>query len=217
MAPRKKIAEVVNTSTEISNDEFSLLRDIIAATNNVGYGWYQPTGLENLVNNALIEINFNIVNPKNAKQFAVRSTNKGNDLVMAKKIVNAEVMSAPVVGFEVGAFNPAAVKPKAPAAKRGRESKYHLDRLEVGTFLFVPVNEKHADSDAVAKSLTGTVQAANKKFAEATGETKVVARKAKGSDEKIEKSVAVTRMTRKYAVYPYNNNGIDGAAIVREM
>lgn len=210
---RKKIADA--TSLELTNDDAELLADIKAATARKGYGFYSPTGLENLVNNELIEINYDIKNPKNGKQFAVRTTDKGNNFTMAKKNVIEATES--VGTFAVGKFDRSAVKAKAKTGRRGRESKYHLDRLNEGEFIFVPVNEKHADSDAVAKSLAGTVQAANKKFAVETGEMKTIARKAKGGTEKIEKVIPVLSYTRKYAVYGYSMNGVDGAAIVREM
>lgn len=219
MAPRKKkkSVEAVLDNSELSSDALSTLKDIAAATKNKGYAYYNPTGLEELINGLFIEFNYNMVNPKNSKEYAVRATDIGIDSTMAKKNVEGDVMKAPVIGFEVGTFDRAAAKPKAPSGKRGRESKYHLEALEAGQFVFVPVNEKHASSDAVAKSLAGTVQAANKKFAIATGEVKTVSRKIKGSDERIEKAVPVTTPGRKYVVYGYNHNGIDGAAIVREM
>lgn len=222
MARKKKVNTDVS-AIEITDEMLSLLNEIASDTKAHGFGYYSQSDISNLVSNDLAEINFNMPNINDPSQFATRITQKGIDLinskgnnkVMAKKNVAPTVET--VGGFEVAAFNPNAVKAKAPGAKRGRESKYHLDRLNPGEFVFVPCTPAHDTSEAIAKSLAGTVQAANKRFSEPTGEFKVVLRKARGSDEKIERQIEVTRPTRKYSVYAYTHNGVDGAAMVREM
>lgn len=218
MAPRKKKVETADLSAYLlTSDQISLFNDILAATIDKGFSYCViDSDISALVNTGLIEVNYEIINPRNKKQIAIRATNKGIKTTMAKKQVN--VTETDTIGnFAVGTFDLSAVKAKAKSARRGRESKYHLDRLNVGEFIFVPCTPAHDSSDKIAKSLNGTIQAANKKYAEPTGEYKTIARKAKGSDERVEKQVAVTRAIRKFEVYGYNHGGVDGAAMVRVM
>lgn len=224
MAPRKKKVNNDVKTIEITDSLMNMLHEISIDTTKNGFGYYPQSHIIALIESGLVELNYNMPNINDPSQFATRITQKGNDLInskgnnitMAKKQVNISENET-IGNFAVGTFDLSAVKAKAKSARRGRESKYHLDRLNVGEFIFVPCTPAHDSSDKIAKSLNGTIQAANKKFAEETGEYKTVSRKVKGSDERVEKQVAVTRAIRKFEVYGYNHGGVDGAAMVRVM
>jgi hypothetical protein len=122
-------------------------------------------------------------------------------------------VTMPVHAFTIEKFDMSAVV-KKENKRRGRIAKYPIDTLEVGNYFFVPVSDKLPDP---VNSLAGTIVAANKRYSVETGEVRAVSRKKRNSDEIENKNVPVTRQIRKFAVYPYSQNNVSGAAVVREM
>ena len=104
-----------------------------------------------------------------------------------------------------------------PASKRrgggggsGAPQKYPFDEMEVGQSFFVAADEKHPDP---VKSLGSTISSANMRYAEETGETKVVERTKRGPGNKAvvgpdgknvreTKTVDVYKPTRKFNIRP---------------
>jgi hypothetical protein len=104
-----------------------------------------------------------------------------------------------------------------PVVKRGRSAgnggggapkKYPFDQLEVGQTFFVPATEKQPDP---VKSLGSTISSQNMRYAEKTGETKMVERTKRGEGNKAvldaagnkvreTKQVDVYRFTRKFTI-----------------
>lgn len=213
MAPRKrKVANATNDLT-LNDSDYELLTYIASETEKNGFVYTAVAGTQIYADAGLIEINTGMRNHNG--DCATRITDKGKEIIMAKKIAPVETAAPVNSNLVIGSFDFSTVKPKVSSKRRGREAKYNIDALAPGQFIFVPVSEKHPTDEAVAKSLTGTIQAANRKFAVATGETKVMKRKNKETGEAVEKQLPKLALTREFKAFPYIVDGVPGAAIVR--
>jgi hypothetical protein len=216
---KKKIAKIETEAVnEAVNEAFNeaavneaavnedLLDTLVYETRKNGFINITHKDLASLEANNYAEVNRN--NETN-KGFAWRATEKGIKFMTG--VPTTEKKTVKHV-FAIGAFNPANVVAKEKV-KRGRTSKYDFNALEtVNTFIFVPATDKQPEPH---KSLVSTVNTANMKYAVDSGETREVSRKPRGGTEKITKTVPVMTFEREFAVYPYTQDGVNGAAIVR--
>lgn len=199
-----KVEEEVVENTTVNEE---LLTMLVHETRKNGFVHINNLELSALENLGYAEVN----NSKETEAgFAWRATEKGIKYIMGSE-TKTKVESVKHV-FAIGAFNPENVIAKAKGT-RGRTSKYDFDSLvEVNTFMFVPATEKVPNPHI---SLASTVLNHNAKYAVPSGETREVSRKPKGGTEKVTKFVPIMNYTKEFAVYPYTQEGVYGAAIVR--
>ena len=159
-------------------------------------------------NPPLIEVNMGAPNPEDVSRVAVRLSEAGAAYLSAG-MSKAEPVKTN--GSQFAVISGAVLPPskRGTGLRGGGAPKiYPFDDLQVGQSFFVPVSEKHPDP---VKTLGSTVSSANMRFAEETGETKVVERSKRGKGNKLEldangnkiiekKEVPVYKFTRKFEI-----------------
>lgn len=163
-------------------------------------------GLE--VNPPLIEVNTDPAAIVDGKA-PVRLSEAGH-----KHVASLATAPAAVVSTSQFAIMSGVVLPESKRGNRGggagAPKKYPFDALEVGQTFFVPATA--ADPDPV-KKLGSTISSANMRYAEKTGQTKVVERTKRGPGNKAvvgedgknvreTKTVDEYKFTRKFAIRP---------------
>ena len=163
-------------------------------------------------NPPLIEVNMGAPNPVDMSRVAVRLTEAGEVYLSGASQVNGLIKEvvASNGGFALmtGVALPPSKRGTGLRGGAGAPKKYPFDDMEVGHTFFVPVSVTHPDP---VKTLGSTVSSANMRFAEDTGETKVVERSKRGPGNKLEldasgnkiiekKEVPVYKFTRKFEI-----------------
>jgi hypothetical protein len=209
-----------------------LLKTIIA-NDDAGTPSYVSAAAKPLVDAGYIEVNLEIKNPANDAEVIARSTPKGR-AALAEAPASADQTKSNHAMIVSGAVLPPPKK-RGNSSGSGAPTKYPFADLEVGGMFFSP-NSDHAKGDAV-KALGSTVSAQNDKYAEPTGEKKIVTRavrdpqtkKAKLNEDgsKITETVEldVKKYNRKFTIRPVTGGltygswtaPVDGALVARTV
>lgn len=145
---------------------------VAASANAPGFLFATKKDVDALVKAGHAEVNEQMVDPSNAKQFAVRATQAGIDFAAANPATETQTPprdEAPAFEIESIAREAVSTKKRANAGT----SRYPFDKMpdpvEGQPFpaFFVPATDKMPDP---AKSLQSAISAANRKFATKTGE-----------------------------------------------
>ncbi len=152
---------------------------------------------------ALIEVNTNMLDDQGRAM--VRLTAPGQAMLNGSGVTTGEAKASPYAVITNAELPPSK---RGFGGRGGAPTVYPFDSLEVGQSFFVPVSEKHPNP---VKTLGSTVSSANMRFAQDTGETKIVERAKRGKRNKLEldasgnkimetKTVPVYKFTRKFSI-----------------
>ena len=161
-----------------------------------------------LLEQELIVVDTNQLNP--AGDALVSLTDKGKTMITGNSAAAPALSPAGAAMYGVikGAVLPPSKRGFAKGG--GAPMKYPFDALEIGDTFFVPVSEEHPNPE---KTLGSTVSSANMRYAEKTGETKVVTRNKRGAKNKLvmdangqpikeEVTLPVYKHTRRFSLRP---------------
>ena len=167
----------------------TLLRAIVAA--GAAGIFASPKELTWLTTQGMVETNSQITDEQG--NIAVRATQKGIDQIMTTETTQVSTPAVKSAGnfvIEDGFAIPAASK------RIGKASTYPFEQMAVGQSFYVPATE---DKPNPAKSLSTTVSAANRRFAEVIpGEF---------TTNKKGEQVPATRKTKNFLVRPTDDGG----------
>jgi len=176
------------------------LAALVTATLAGNFLYASVKDAKKLLDSGMAEMNEQMANPENDKEFAIRATPKGIESMNTSTATTS-------LAFVTG---PALDTPRRGGS--GRSSKYPFETWpapdENGNTakIFVPATDKTPDP---AASLSSTVSAANRRFAEVTG-TKPGKNR---NGEVIQKNIY--NFTRKFRAVAGEHNGVKGAWLER--
>lgn len=207
---------------KLTQASITLLAAIIAATDangeNTACGYVAasyPAG-KALIENNLIELNETMKN--DAGETAARPTAIGREYAKTGMIAGSEAGADAGTAGTSGAVDsqkaPVARKsfaiddavPLPPKTRAPVEQLYPFDQLQVGQSFFVANDD--VKSGAAYKTLQSTVNSANGRYSEETGETRPNKRDPS-------KQVPVTKATRKFELRHAEHDGKQGARVFR--
>jgi len=196
---------------KLTQASITLLAAIIAATDANGFesgcGYVAasyPAG-KALIENGLIDVNADVKNE--ADEIGARPSVAGREYAKSGVLPTDDIAGdnktetkGPVVrkSFEIEEALPLPPKTRAPV-----EQLYPFDALQVGQSFFVANSD--VKSGAAFKTLQSTVNSANARYSEETGETRPNKRDPS-------KTVPVTRATRKFELR-HSEKVVDGVAV----
>lgn len=201
---------------KLTQTSITLLAAIIAATDangeNSACGYVAqsyPAG-KALIDNKLIEVNESVKNDEG--EVGARPTAIGREYAKTGLVADSETDTGTASGDTAAA--PASRKafviedavPLPPKSRAPIEQLYPFDALAIGQSFFVSNDD--VKSGKAYHSMQSTVNSANGRYSEETGETRP-------NRKNPEKTVAVRRQLRKFEIRHDSKDGVAGARVFR--